>query len=104
MTPASFAKRCDGRFQAPGWWVGRCPVHGDDEILLEIHRGPDNRILLRCKAGCERKKILEAAEVSLEDFFGPLPEIVEPMEKTVRRPMPVKGVPATIPVRGGKHG
>jgi hypothetical protein len=103
MTPSSFAKRCGGRPVAPSWWEGPCPLHPDDGDLLTIHRGFDNRILLRCKARCERNKIIEAVGLSEEDFFGPLPEIIEPMEGVVRRPRPVKGVPTKSPAKDGKH-
>lgn len=59
---------------------------------------------MRCKARCDRNKVIEAVHVSEEDFFGPLPETIEPMEGVVRRPRPVKVVPATGPAKDGKHG
>lgn len=101
MTSASFAKRCAGRPVAPSWWEGCCPKCGGD--TLTIHRGFDNRILVGCGAGCEREDILKAAGVSEEDFFGPLPGVIEPMEEVVRRPLPVKGVPSSSPLKDGKH-
>ena len=102
MTAASFAKRCAGRPLAPSWWEGCCPHCGEDS--LTIHRGFDNRILVGCKAKCKREDIIKDAGVSEEDFFGDLPEIIEPMEEVVRRPLPVKGVSATSPSKDGKHG
>lgn len=57
---------CRGR--GANW---RCPAHEDRNPSLRIARGRDDRVLLRCLAGCTTEAVLEALGLSWKDLFPP---------------------------------
>lgn len=44
-----------------------CPAHEDNTESLSVTRGKNDRILIKCHAGCDTKKVLEAAGLSWAD-------------------------------------
>ena len=61
-------------------YMAECPCHDDKEASLAITE-KDNKILLHCFAGCERKDILKATNLLEKDLFNneqqELPRIVK---------------------------
>jgi len=49
-------------------WVSRCPAHDDRSPSLSI-RQADDRVLLRCWAGCETTAIVATLGMTLADLF-----------------------------------
>lgn len=72
--------RLDGvRRTGTGRWIARCPAHDDKSPSLSI-RGADDRVLLKCWAGCGASEIVGAVGLRLADLFeqplqsdGPIP-------------------------------
>ena len=58
----------DARETASGW-MARCPAHEDRKASLSIGEGADGRVLLRCHAGCDHKKIVSALGLEERDLF-----------------------------------
>jgi hypothetical protein len=50
-------------------WSARCPAHKDRSPSLSITEGDDGRVLLKCHAGCDHKKIVEALGLAERDLF-----------------------------------
>jgi len=50
-------------------WSARCPAHEDRQASLSIAEGRDGRVLLKCHAGCDHKKIVAALGVEERDLF-----------------------------------
>lgn len=51
-----------------GRWVARCPAHDDRSPSLSI-RETENRILLKCFAGCGAADVVAALDMNLSDLF-----------------------------------
>lgn len=51
--------------------VRQCPGHGDGAPSLSIGQGEDGRVLLRCHAGCDAKRILDALHCPMVRLFEP---------------------------------
>ncbi len=50
-------------------WSARCPAHEDGQASLSIAEGRDGRVLLKCHAGCDHKKIVAALRLEERDLF-----------------------------------
>jgi hypothetical protein len=50
-------------------WSARCPAHEDRQASLSIAEGNDGRVLLKCHAGCDHKKIVAALGLEERDLF-----------------------------------
>lgn len=50
-------------------WSARCPAHDDGQASLSIGEGRDGRVLLKCHAGCDHKKIVAALRLEERDLF-----------------------------------
>lgn len=73
-------------------WKARCPGHDDREASLSIHEGDDDRILLRCFAGCETPDVVAAMGLTMVDLF---PERPEPTNG--HRPQQLRRIVETYP-------
>ena len=60
MTAETIAKALGG-WKTGGGWTARCPAHDDRTPSLSI-RDADNKVLVRCHAGCD-----EAGETAARD-------------------------------------
>jgi hypothetical protein len=61
--------RLDRVSKSTGGWTARCPGHEDSRPSLSVAVAEDGRILLRCFAGCEIERIVEALGLELRDLF-----------------------------------
>jgi len=60
----------------PNSWICTCPCHDDVHPSLSI-RLAENRLLLKCFAGCSTSDILESCGLTWADLFAPETETVE---------------------------
>jgi hypothetical protein len=74
MTAEAFADLVGARPAGTGRWAARCPAHADRSPSLSIRVGDDERVLLRCFAGCTVDSILAVLKLGRRDLFaGPPP-------------------------------
>lgn len=59
MTAKTIAKALGGR-KAGGGWTARCPAHDDRTPSLSIRDAEENKVLVRCHAGCEQERVIAA--------------------------------------------
>lgn len=59
MTAEAVAKALGGR-KAGGGWIARCPAHDDRTPSLSITDTQDDKVLVRCHAGCDQKRVITA--------------------------------------------
>lgn len=59
MTAETIAKALGGR-KAGGGWAARCPAHDDRTPSLSIRDADDNKVLVRCHAGCDQERVIAA--------------------------------------------
>lgn len=51
-------------------WTALCPAHEDrNKNSLSINQGTDGRVLLKCFAGCETERIVDARGLTMADLF-----------------------------------
>lgn len=60
-------KRLGSRSDGRGRW--QCPAHDDRTPSLSISVGSDGRALIRCHAGCDTERVVEALGLSVRDLF-----------------------------------
>jgi DNA primase len=59
MTAETIAKALGGRKAGSGW-TARCPAHDDRTPSLSIRDAEDNKVLVRCHAGCGQERVVTA--------------------------------------------
>ena len=59
MTAETIAKALGGR-KAGGAWMACCPAHDDREPSLSIIDGNGGKVLVRCHAGCDQRRVIAA--------------------------------------------
>ena len=59
MTAETIAKALGGRKAGSGW-TARCPAHDDHTPSLSIRDAEDNKVLVRCHAGCDQERVITA--------------------------------------------
>jgi hypothetical protein len=59
MTAETIAKALGGRKAGSGW-AARCPAHDDRTPSLSIRDAEDNKVLVRCHAGCDQERVIAA--------------------------------------------
>jgi putative DNA primase/helicase len=59
MTAEGIANALGGRKAGRGW-TARCPAHDDRTPSFSICDADDNKVLVRCHAGCEQERVIEA--------------------------------------------
>jgi putative DNA primase/helicase len=59
MTAETIAKALGGRKAGSGW-AARCPAHDDRTPSLSIRDAEDNKVLVRCHAGCDQERVIRA--------------------------------------------
>jgi hypothetical protein len=65
-----FLDRLERVKKSGGGWTARCPVHDDRVASLSIREGTDERILLKCFAGCSTKEVVRALGLETRDLFA----------------------------------
>lgn len=69
MAAETILSLLDGvRPSGQGRWIARCPAHDDHSPSLSI-RQADDRILIRCHAGCGGLEVLEAVGLDWSALF-----------------------------------
>jgi hypothetical protein len=61
--------RLNGVKKTNSGWSARCPAHEDRNASLSIAEGDGGRVLVRCFAGCDHKKIVAALGLDERDLF-----------------------------------
>ena len=59
MTAETIAKALGGR-KAGGGWTARCPAHDDRTPSLSIRDAEEDKVLVRCHAGCDQERVIAA--------------------------------------------
>ncbi|MGH8615539.1 MAG: AAA family ATPase, partial [Gammaproteobacteria bacterium] len=72
MIVTEILSRFQGVRQRGKGWLALCPAHDDHEPSLSIGLSGD-KILVRCRAGCQTNTVLEKAALSMKDLFGDSP-------------------------------
>jgi putative DNA primase/helicase len=57
---AEIIARALGGYRAGADWVARCPAHDDRKPSLSIRDSGSGIVLVRCHAGCEQTRVIEA--------------------------------------------
>jgi hypothetical protein len=52
-----------------GYYIALCPHHDNREPSLSIKEGEDNRVLLKCFAGCSFDEVVAATDLETADLF-----------------------------------
>jgi putative DNA primase/helicase len=87
MNAETIAKALGGR-KAGGGWVARCPAHDDLTPSLSICDDDDDKVLVRCHAGCDQERVIEALRTR-GLWAGKSPR---PLLRSARR-MPIESKP-----------
>ena len=69
--------------------TARCPSHADSQNSLSIAEGADDKLLLKCFAGCTVESICAALNLDVKDLFPPTPP---KLAKRTRAAAPLKPV------------
>jgi putative DNA primase/helicase len=59
MIAEAIAKALGGR-KAGAAWMARCPAHDDHTPSLSIRDAEENKVLVRCHAGCDQERVIAA--------------------------------------------
>lgn len=70
MTLSDILNRLDGVRGHDGQYMCKCPAHRDGKASLSVGLGRDNRILLKCQAGCDTAAVLSALGLEQKDLFA----------------------------------
>lgn len=85
------AKLANVRHGSKGW-TARCPGHDDRENSLSVGSGTDDRVLLKCFAGCSAEEIMAALGLTVADLF---PDCNGLQWNTRRSPSPGRSLPVS---------
>lgn len=67
---ADILQRLEGVKGRDGKYMARCPNHGDSNPSLSVSLGDDNKILLKCFAGCSTEAIVWSMGLEPKDLFA----------------------------------
>lgn len=70
MTMTDILQRLDGVKGRDGKYIARCPNHGDSTPSLSVSLGENNKILLKCFAGCSTEDIVRSMGLEMRDLFA----------------------------------
>ena len=69
MTIEDFLSRLEGVSGGNGQYKAKCPAHDDKKASLSVGKGRDNKIVMKCHAGCNTVDVLEAMGLTESDLF-----------------------------------
>jgi hypothetical protein len=112
MTAEALLSRLDGvKRTGVDRWLAKCPAHDDKQPSLAVREIDNDRVLVKCFAGCTVEEVLASVGLALPDLFPKRPTHRGKREK---RPWPaadvlravgheatVVAVAASIIARGG---
>ena len=64
-----FISRLDKVSGSAKGWRARCPAHDDRHPSLSIGVGDDDRVLLKCHAGCSTEAVVDALGLTMRDLM-----------------------------------
>jgi len=64
-------------------WMARCPAHDDREPSLSIRGANDGKVLVRCHAGCDQARVIEALRARGLWWNSELGRLAGPARRTV---------------------
>jgi putative DNA primase/helicase len=67
-------ERLDGVKKSGGQWVALCPAHDDHQQSLSIGNGRDDRVVMKCHAGCKTEDIVKTIGLEMKDLFVSKPK------------------------------
>lgn len=70
MTIEDVLQRLDSVKGRDGKYMARCPCHSDSTPSLSVSLGSDNKILLKCFAGCTTEDIVRSMGLGMKDLFA----------------------------------
>lgn len=73
--------------------MARCPAHDDERPSLSIKQGANDRVFVKCFAGCERNSIRIALGLEAQDLFEAASSSLAPTH-SLTRPSTVRKYPA----------
>ena len=76
MTLTDVLQRLEGVKGRDGKYMARCPNHGDSTPSLSVSLGSDNKILLKCFAGCSTDDIVRSMGLEMRDLFADANEVL----------------------------
>lgn len=85
MQITDFLSRLKGVKGGNGKWTACCPAHDDKSPSLSVKLGMDERILLKCHAGCDNEAICAAIGLKLSDLFTDKREHDDNLHQTKQR-------------------
>jgi len=53
-----------------GDWKAICPAHDDRNPSLSVSQGDDERVVIKCFAGCTPEAIVDAVGLRMADLFN----------------------------------
>jgi hypothetical protein len=69
MDVSDFLARLDAVDGRNTRWQAACPAHNDSVASLSITQADDQRILVKCHAGCSTEEVVEAMGLAVKDLF-----------------------------------
>lgn len=70
MSIDTLLNRLDGvKTNSNNKWLAKCPAHADRSPSLAIKLVDDDKILLKCWAGCDTESVLSAIGLTFADLF-----------------------------------
>lgn len=86
MTLNDILGRLEGVKGRDGKYMARCPNHGDKTPSLSVSLGNDNKVLLKCFAGCSAEDIVWSMGLQMKDLFAEItPATAFPVYETQQR-------------------
>ena len=82
VTLSDILSRLEGVKDRDGKYMACCPCHGDSTPSLSVSLGDDNRILLKCFAGCSVEDIVWSMNLTMKDLFADEAPEMPPQKKT----------------------
>lgn len=73
MTLADLLARFDDVEETADGFLVHCPAHDDSHQSLRLAVSDSGKVLLRCRAGCETRKVVEALGLTMRDLATMLP-------------------------------
>src|SRR5690606_15009927 len=73
---------------SPDGWLVHCPAHDDSRQSLRFAVSDAGKILVRCRAGCETPRVVEALGLTMRDLATMTPGDVPAEKRAVSQDVP----------------
>lgn len=85
MTIEDFLSRLEGVSGSNGQYKAKCPAHDDKKASLSVGKGRDNKIVMKCHAGCNTVDVLDAMGLTEADLFDNSQKPTQERPKVIAR-------------------